>query len=629
MSDLRSLIAKMDEIEAKATLSEAAAPSTLVPTHFHKNNLGGKIPLMMTEPGVFWWESTTPNNNMGGMPTKGIIPWTGNTENRSAWNPASVDGEIKDGKYIEYAEGETWKTAKAKGDQDKADAELLEMLKKLMTLIDQYTALKAKKGNKTDANQSSAETNRLAAANAKAGASNATANTTGGPNMGQINKEGFEFKSSIAQGLVESFGYRAYTTEAEATLGQKVAAGAAGYGAAKGAGKLLGKAIPGVGLAFGAADAYDRAKKGDYVGAGIAGLSGLTSLVPGIGTAATLGLDAANLARDYKRGEFDDKPAGGATTTPAGADPKIAQLQKVIGVSPDGKWGPASTAALQAWQQKNGLAADGKPGPQTYAKAGIKEGANMTQPQSVAEGIASLRDRLAMIENRQEEEQLDEYFMGEDGNFYTAEGEQVTDEGIIGNLVAGAKNFGRGLSGGGARTAAGKFMKKGASIPNKVGQAIKANPVKTALATTLAGATTGYAMGDKPGQDPSPTPPGPKPGPNPTPSPTPSPTPTPDKPADTPVAPDPAQVAADEAADKEMEALKAQIEEMLAKLSQSKNPEVVKGVEAAKAKWAQAGGATPATPAGIQGAGQGVNPVVAQMASGQGADPTLKVYKTS
>ncbi len=72
----------------------------------------------------------------------------------------------------------------------------------------------------------------------------------------------------------------------------------AGKGFLKGAGKVAGKAIPGVGLTIGAVDAYDRAKKGDYVGAGIAGTAGLVSLIPGLGWAAGLGLDAVNLARD-------------------------------------------------------------------------------------------------------------------------------------------------------------------------------------------------------------------------------------------------------------------------------------------------------------------------------------------
>lgn len=79
--------------------------------------------------------------------------------------------------------------------------------------------------------------------------------------------------------------------------------------ATKAAGKSLGsKVIPGLGLAYGAADAYSRAKEGDYVGAGMAGLSGVASLVPGVGTAASMALDAANIARDYNAGKFGDQP---------------------------------------------------------------------------------------------------------------------------------------------------------------------------------------------------------------------------------------------------------------------------------------------------------------------------------
>jgi hypothetical protein len=97
---------------------------------------------------------------------------------------------------------------------------------------------------------------------------------------------------NIANELVESFGYQ---TDENAAAGM-------GKAALSGAGKTFARAMPGVGLALGAKDAYDRFQKGDYTGAGIAGLSGITSLVPGLGTAATLGLSAANLARDYKRG---------------------------------------------------------------------------------------------------------------------------------------------------------------------------------------------------------------------------------------------------------------------------------------------------------------------------------------
>jgi hypothetical protein len=107
--DLRALIEKMDEIES-AVVEQTGTPTQFTPTHFHKNNLGGKMPLMKTPDNKWWWISQT--TDASGMPgPQGIVPWNGNTENRSSWNPASVDGEIKNGKYIDYPEGTTWKTS--------------------------------------------------------------------------------------------------------------------------------------------------------------------------------------------------------------------------------------------------------------------------------------------------------------------------------------------------------------------------------------------------------------------------------------------------------------------------------------------------------------------------------------
>lgn len=105
----------MDDIEAldNPVVMSESAPTTFAPTHFHKNNLGGKIPLMLNPAdGKFYWETTT-QDGMGGAGGKSIQPWNGNPENRSGWNPASVDGEYKDGKEVEYPEGTTYKTAQA------------------------------------------------------------------------------------------------------------------------------------------------------------------------------------------------------------------------------------------------------------------------------------------------------------------------------------------------------------------------------------------------------------------------------------------------------------------------------------------------------------------------------------
>jgi len=269
----------------------------------------------------------------------------------------------------------------------------------------------------------------------------------------------------IANQLIESFGYD--TNEGVAAAGQ-AALGTAG--------KTLAKALPGVGLALGAKDAYDRFQKGDYTGAGIAGLSGITSLVPGVGTAATLGLNAANIARDYKRGEFDDPATATPPAAGQGAKPQqgpanlgIAQMQRELGVGADGMIGPITKAAMA----KN---------PKLAAKYGFgPDGNPIPKQESMAESIASLRNRLSMIEAKQDNE-------------------EQTDEGILGSLANVGKNFASGLRGGGTVQQigkAGQFGKiaPGGRLAQKTGSAITKNPVKAAVAGTALGAGAGLTLG--------------------------------------------------------------------------------------------------------------------------------------
>lgn len=66
----------------------------------------------------------------------------------------------------------------------------------------------------------------------------------------------------------------------------------------KTAGKTLMKKIPLVGAAVGAGLAADRASDGDFTGAGLELASGIASIIPVIGTAASLGIDGYLAARD-------------------------------------------------------------------------------------------------------------------------------------------------------------------------------------------------------------------------------------------------------------------------------------------------------------------------------------------
>ena len=81
----------------------------------------------------------------------------------------------------------------------------------------------------------------------------------------------------------------------------------------KAVGKGLAKKIPGVGVLAGGAFAAERAMKGDWLGAGGELLSGIASIVPGLGTAVSAGIDAGLAARDAGLTPF---AAGGIITQP-------------------------------------------------------------------------------------------------------------------------------------------------------------------------------------------------------------------------------------------------------------------------------------------------------------------------
>jgi len=96
---------------------------------------------------------------------------------------------------------------------------------------------------------------------------------------------------------------------------------AVGTTVAKGAGKLALKLVPGVALAASGYFAWDRIKKGDYLGAGIELLSGVVASVPVIGTAGAIALQGGLIASDLLGG-----PTGGDNRTPKGD--KIDELKK-------------------------------------------------------------------------------------------------------------------------------------------------------------------------------------------------------------------------------------------------------------------------------------------------------------
>lgn len=95
---------------------------------------------------------------------------------------------------------------------------------------------------------------------------------------------------------------------------------------AKAVGKSLLKKIPVIGLLAGVGFGLSRLMDGDYAGAAMELASGAAGTIPGIGTAASVGIDTALAAKDM--GAFDKKAATPAkptaTPTKAGATPAKA-----------------------------------------------------------------------------------------------------------------------------------------------------------------------------------------------------------------------------------------------------------------------------------------------------------------
>jgi peptidoglycan hydrolase-like protein with peptidoglycan-binding domain len=270
--------------------------------------------------------------------------------------------------------------------------------------------------------------------------------------------------------------------------------------ALKAGGKFLGKALPGVGLALAAQDAYSRQQAGDTTGAAISAATGAASSIPVVGTAASLIGTGVQAIRDKMRtGSWmpdeqeiatavakdgtaqpaaaapatavaQAKPAAAPTTpAPPGADPKVLALQKQLiakgaKITADGKMGPATQAAMKQF-----------PG---TAVAEQFKGTTMSEAQKIAE----LRDRLAQFESQA----------------------QVTDEGW-GTAAKGVKDFGSKTVGA-AADAVGSAWGAAKNFVGGVGKGI-ANPAATNLKNVAAGTTastkgikTGAAVARNPGK---------------------------------------------------------------------------------------------------------------------------------
>ena len=107
--------------------------------------------------------------------------------------------------------------------------------------------------------------------------------------------KGFSFDASGRKAA------RAAKKSAMATATKKLGRKAAGKAAVGGLARFGAKRIPGVGMAIAAGEAGARMAAGDKKGAAIAGLEGIASMVPGVGTAASAALGGYGVYRDMKR----------------------------------------------------------------------------------------------------------------------------------------------------------------------------------------------------------------------------------------------------------------------------------------------------------------------------------------
>ena len=227
------------------------------------------------------------------------------------------------------------------------------------------------------------------------------------------------------------------------------------------AGKTLSKALPGAGLAYGAYDTYDRAKKGDYTGAAMSAASGLASLVPGVGTAASLGISAAQAARDYSMDNTarKSKPTDVQQTPPLTDKTSVTALQRKLvaagaRIAVDGVMGPATRAAIKQF-------------PQVLPNSIYKQGSLMSE----SEKISALRAKLAAIENK--------YTLSEANPVGAVKG------GVA--LVKGAAQRAKDLIGKGAEIRGGKAMEVPRAqlpSPKPTSSNLPATPASTKPATT-------------------------------------------------------------------------------------------------------------------------------------------------
>jgi hypothetical protein len=206
MNGLHDLLDKLKKLE-----EAAAAPTTFTPQYYHERNIGPIMPVMMTDPGVFWYEaSETPDPEMGGRSrgagAKTIQRLYGDPNARGITAVGSVDGKLVSGKPVPFGPGETWQTDLEKARQ----AQQAQQAQQAKATADANTAAKAAKVKQfTDllvkAGVYTAPTTPTASAGSSIGNySLSKAGSNSGTGIKLPTQEGIVFKSRIGQLLADS-----------------------------------------------------------------------------------------------------------------------------------------------------------------------------------------------------------------------------------------------------------------------------------------------------------------------------------------------------------------------------------------------------------------------------------------
>ena len=255
-------------------------------------------------------------------------------------------------------------------------------------------------------------------------------------------QENFEFNSSIAQTLTESFGYDFEDEQLDEYSMDQFGKDAGDFGRGAWNGVTLGTGdniAAGVQSAFGK-DTYKQAlakqtaasKEAEtrspwlYGAGNVAG--SIAVPVPGGAIAGGL-IKGASTAAKVARGGV---ALGTNLAAQQGVDMvKNASDTKTLGYDPS-KY-PTTPQEIKAFQSANGLTPDGIAGPKTQAVL-AKMGLTPPKPATVAEDIKSLQEKLAMIESGQwrlEEDADYRVWLTEDNTVIDDNGNQIVDESVL------------------------------------------------------------------------------------------------------------------------------------------------------------------------------------------------------